>query len=318
MANELERSKRIIIGDEFEKEINPENLKYLKQYIRDAEIRGLSKTTIYNYKRDILQWMSYLVREQFNPVITEVTDDDLEEFIYYCKEEGNNACRLQRRMSPISEIFKFLRKKKIIKENPMEFLSRPKNGLPVVTQTFLTKEQIEHIRENLIEFDNLQLTTYFELSLSTMARKTAISNITWEQIDFDDMTIDDVLEKEGKIVVLYFNERTRDLLLRLKEDRKEKGIESPYVFLTKYKGKYNKADGDDLSTWAKKIGKSIGVPTLHCHDFRHSGATLKKNMGMDLEDVSILLNHQSTDVTKRFYIKEDKNKLAKKARQFDI
>ena len=32
-------------------------------------------------------------------------------------------------------------------------------------------------------------------------------------------------------------------------------------------------------------------------------------MGMALEDVSTLLNHQGTDVTRRFYIKEDKSKL---------
>ena len=44
---------------------------------------------------------------------------------------------------------------------------------------------------------------------------------------------------------------------------------------------------------------------MHPHDFRHSGATLLKNAGMSLEDVSVLLNHDSTDTTKKFYIKED-------------
>lgn len=174
MANELERSKRIIIGDEYEKEINEENLKYLKMYKRDMEIRGLSPKTIYNYEKDILQWFSYLVREQFNPSILDVTEEDIEEFIYYCKEEGNNASRLQRRMSPISELYKFLRKKKKIKENPMEFISRPKKGLPVVVQTYLTLDQVKTIRECLKEEDNLQLTTYFELSMSTMARRYSI------------------------------------------------------------------------------------------------------------------------------------------------
>ena len=32
-------------------------------------------------------------------------------------------------------------------------------------------------------------------------------------------------------------------------------------------------------------------------------------MGMALEDVSTLLNHQGTDVTRKHYIKEDKSKL---------
>lgn len=318
MANELERSKRIIIGEEYEKEINEENLKYLKMYKRDMEIRGLSPKTIYNYEKDILQWFSYLVREQFNPSILEVTEEDIEEFIYYCKEEGNNASRLQRRMSPISELYKFLRKKKKIKENPMEFISRPKKGLPVVVQTYLTLDQVKTIRDCLKEEDNLQLTTYFELSMSTMARKTAISNITWEQIDFDNMLINDVLEKEQRIVTLYFNEVTRDLLLQLKKKREEDGVDNKYVFLVKYNKEWKKADGDNLTLWAKKIGGYIGVPTLHCHDFRHSSASLKKNAGMPLEDVSSLLNHLSTDVTKKHYIKEDVSKKGEMARKYSI
>ena len=318
MANELERSKKIVIGHEYEDEINEDNLKLLKLYKRDMEIRGLSPTTIYGYERDLKQWMSYLVREQFNPSILDINEEDIEEFIYYCKEEGNNASRIQRRMSPISELYKFLRKKKKIKENPMEFISRPKKGLPVVIQTYLTLEQVKEIREHLKEENNLQLTTYFEISMSTMARKTAISNITWEQIDFDNMLIKDVLEKEQRLVTLYFNEITRDLLLALKKKREKENIKSKYVFLVKYNGEWSKADGDNLTKWAKKIGKYIDIPTLHCHDFRHSSASLKKNAGMPLEEVSSLLNHLSTDVTKKHYIKEDESKKGEMARKYSI
>jgi integrase len=53
----------------------------------------------------------------------------------------------------------------------------------------------------------------------------------------------------------------------------------------------------------------IGIHTLHPHDFRHSGATLLKNMGMDLEDISKLLNHKGLDVTQKHYIKVDPTRL---------
>lgn len=55
----------------------------------------------------------------------------------------------------------------------------------------------------------------------------------------------------------------------------------------------------------------IGEPTLHPHDFRHSYATLLKNEGVNLEDVSTMLNHSGTDVTKKFYIKTDTSKVRK-------
>ena len=73
-----------------------------------------------------------------------------------------------------------------------------------------------------------------------------------------------------------------------------------------------------LTDWCKVIGRLIDVPTLHPHDFRHSGATLLKNAGMALEDISLLLNHSSTDVTQQFYIKTDTKRLSKLKDEFQI
>lgn len=73
-----------------------------------------------------------------------------------------------------------------------------------------------------------------------------------------------------------------------------------------------------LNAWCKKIGTMIGVPTLHPHDFRHSGATLLRNAGMALEDVSVLLNHESTDTTKRFYIKQDTARISSLKNRFNL
>ena len=74
------------------------------------------------------------------------------------------------------------------------------------------------------------------------------------------------------------------------------------------RGNWQGVRASTLHSWCKKVGELIDVP-LHPHDFRHSGATLLKNMGMSLEDVSTLLNHAGTDVTRKHYIKEDKSKL---------
>jgi len=318
MANELKRSKRIKTKSASVEKINPENLKILKKYKMDMEIRELSKTTIYNYERDLIHWMSYLCENQFNSSVKDVDEDDIEEFIYYCKSEGNNTERIKRRMSSISALYKFLRRKKEVKENPMEFVARPKKGLPVVVQTYLTPKQVGDIREWLEEKDDILLKTYVELSLSTMARVTAISNITWEQVDYDMMVIADVLEKEGKIVDLYFDERTRDLLVELKEFRDRCGADTPYVFATKRMGQWDRAVTTTLANWCRTVGNAIGVETLHPHDWRHSSATLKKNAGMDLETVSTLLNHEGTDVTRKFYLKEDKSKLGAESRKYSV
>ena len=318
MANELKRSKRITFDGKFEEEINPINLKYLAKYKIDAELRGLSEKSIYNYERDLKQWMSYLNKEQFNASVLDVTDNDIEEFIYFCKQQGNNIERLKRRISSISNIYKFLRKKKEIKENPCEFLDRPKKGLPVVVQTFLTFDQYELMKQKLIDNGDLQLYVFAMLAIDTMGRVNALSNITWAQIDLNERTIDDVLEKEGKIVTLYFGEETKELLDQLKQYRQENNIDDKgYLFFSKEDGVDSVVAGT-LFKWTKKIGEMIGVPSLHPHDFRHSGAQLRKLRGMKIEDISALLSHSGLDVTRKHYLRQDKAEMRKKVDQFKI
>lgn len=306
-----ERSKRIVLHDEEKlKQINPETQKLMQKYKIDMSLRDLSPKSIYGYEKDLNQWFIYILDHQFNQCVTELSDDDITEFLYFCKQEGNNVERMKRRMAAISAFYKFLRKKKLIKENPTEFMDRPKKGIAVTVQTYLTPEQVDLMRTKLTEHGDLQLKTYAMFSLSTMARVNAIANLKWEQIDFEARECRDVLEKEGYIVELSFSNEVKDLLLELKKQREEKGINDyGWVFYSRYNSETKPISNGTLLEWCKKIGNMIGVPTLHCHDFRHSGATLLKNMGMSLEDISELLHHSGTDVTSKFYIKKDTSKI---------
>lgn len=315
-----ERSKRIMLYDKEKiKKINEDTQKLMKKYEIDMSLRELSPNTIYSYKKDLQQWFIYILDNQFNQSVLELTDDDITEFLYFCKQQGNNTERIKRRMASISAFYKFLRKKKLISENPVEFLDRPKKGQPIIVQTFLTSEQIVLLREKLIENGNLQLRTYALFSLSTMARVNAIANVKWEQIDFKDRVVSNVREKEGKIVDLFFSEEVKELLLALQEERVKNNINDyGYVFHTYRTAPNSPISNGTLNEWCKIIGKMIGVETLHPHDWRHSGASALKNAGMALEDVSALLNHASTDVTKKFYIKEDRRRISELKDKFII
>ena len=309
-----ERSKRISFDIPRDK-INKESVKFFNKYKIDMSIKELSEKTIYNYEMDLFAWFSYVYMFQDNKSILEVDEDDLTEYFYYRKSEGNNTRRLKRIMSSISAMYLYLKKKKISKENPMEFIDRPRKDNDVVVQTFLTQEQVDLMLTKLKEFD-LQIETYVVIGLSTMARVNALSNIKWKQIDWENMSVNGVLEKEGYIVDLDFDEYSKELLLRLKKEREEKGIDCEYVFISLYDKKYSNVTNSTCNDWCKKIGKLIGVPTFHNHDLRHSGATILKNNGAKLEDISKMLNHSSTDVTLKHYIKEDSSKLKESKAKF--
>lgn len=308
-----EKSKRILMYDKEKLEhINQETLKLFQKYQIDMSIRDLSVNSVEAYNADLRQWFIFMYDNQFNLSVLEATEDDLTEYYYWRKQHGNNVNRQKRVMASISAFYKFLRKKKLIKESPVEFIDRPKAGQPITVQTYLTKEQVQLMREKLKEYGDIQLQVYAFLSLTTMARVNAIANLKWDQIDFNERTCNNVLEKEGKIVELSFSKETKEYLEKLIQYRKENNInDHGWLFITPYVTDDKPIRNSTLNEWCKKIGNMIGIPTLHPHDFRHSYATLLKNEGVSLEDVSTMLNHSGTDVTKKFYIKVDTSKVRK-------
>ena len=315
-----ERSKRIIFYDKEKlKLINPENLKLWQKYRMDLTLRDLSPGTIEGYRNDLEQRFIFILDNQSNQVVTELTEDEVTEFFFFCKMEGNNTARMKRRMSSISAFYKFLRKKRLIIENPMEFFDRPKRGVPIAVQTFLTKEQVDLLRQKLEELGNIQLQTYVMFSLSTMARRNAIAHIRWDMIDFENRMVCNVTEKEGKIVDLFFSEEVKELLLKLKAHREEKGIKDyGWVFCTSKSTETKSVANSTMTEWAHYAGSLIGIDTLHPHDFRHSAATLLKNAGMALEDIATLLNHQSTETTVRHYLKVDTHRISQLKDKFSF
>lgn len=306
-----ERSKRICMYDKDKLEhINPETLKLFNKYLIDMSIRDLSENTIEAYKSDLYQWFIYMHDNQFNLSVTEATDEDLEEYFYWRKQQGNNVNRQRRVMSSISAFYKFLRKKKLIKESPTEFLERPKQGMPIMKQTFLTLNQVNELRQKLEEYGDIQLYTYIMFGLSTMARVNAMAHLRWEQVDIDERMCIDVLEKEQKLVDLYFSEEVADLLKKLRQYRIDNNIDDHgWVFITPFVTDEKCIQNGTLNEWCKKAGKMIGVPTLHDHDLRHSGSNLLKEAGMDIQDIAELLHHESTETTVKHYLTINKKKV---------
>ena len=306
------RNDRIVIRREPSKlaRINSTSAHYLQKYKVDMSLRNLALGTICRYEESLQQWFIFILDYQNNKDVRTITDDDITEFLFYCKSHGNNSERIKFYIASISAFYRYLRKKRVITENPVEFVDRPKRGMRITTQTYLTPEQVAVMREKLIANKDVQLRLYATLSLSTMARVSAIASLRWEQVDLDNKVIHNVKEKENKIVDLYFSDEVKCLLLQLREQRAAKNRDDHGWVLYTGRNKNKPIAVSTLDTWCKKIGKMIGTPTLHHHDFRHSGATLLKNAGMPLEDVSVLLNHESTETTKKFYIKQDTKRIS--------
>ncbi|TVX86080.1 tyrosine-type recombinase/integrase [Paenibacillus agilis] len=326
---------RYVTKEKLEK-VSDENKIHIQKYFNYKNM-NLSDSSKVSYESDFNQWLVF-INDKFGKgslatedILRMLKDEDgiedmvdlIEDYIAFCVTVlGNNERRIQRRLSSISSFFLYLLKKRRIKSNPLDYIERPSvraGEKPQITQTYLTEAQVEQIRKHFKKTDDIQLELYFELSLSTMLRVNAISNIKVDQIDFETGMITGIKEKEGYIVDGYCSDVTMKLIKKWLDYRKENDIESEYLFITKYSGEWKQVSKNTLQTvWTKKIGKIIDIPELHPHDFRHSGSSLLFNKGMSLEDVQELLNHRSPDTTLKHYIKRDMKKLQDAKKKFEL
>lgn len=320
------RNYKVYATPEKIEKVNPQNKELIRKYFVFKNM-NLSDSSRKSYESDFNQWLVYIMENYNNQFLLDMDNEDtvdmIEDYVAFCTSVlGNNERRIQRRMSSISSFYLYLRKKRKIKENPLDFLDRPKVGAgekPQVKQTFLTQDEVSKIRKGLKEMKDIQLEMFFEFGISTMARVNAICNVKIEQIDFSTNRIERVLEKEGYEVTLFASGRCMELIKKWLDFRKRNNIENEYLFLAKRGSTYEKVHKSTMQqTWIKKIGAIINNPDLHVHDLRHSGSNLLFHSGMSLESVSKLLSHKSTAVTQSHYLQINYNAIQDEKAKFEI
>jgi len=284
--------------------------------------RNLSETSRKAYINDFQSFFVYILKNHENKYLFDIDVEDaaelIDDYISFCMSVlGNSERRVSRRTSSISSLYIFYKKRRKIKENPVDLLERVRaaSGQYVADHVFLTLEQVELIREGIRENPDTQLELYFELSLYTMARISAICSIRLDQIDLERKVITGVKEKEGYIVDLFLSEKVKELIIAWLNERKSSEVESDLLFCTR---NGTEAKSTIQSSYVKKLSNYAGVRGVTAHCLRRTGSSLRRKAGMALEDISKLLNHRSTAVTQQFYIEEDFAKLQDEAEKFDI
>lgn len=299
----VDKSRRIFI----EGNINPKNLIMYNMYKGYNELKGLSNKTIKTYEYDLFQWFKYLNSFQEDKLYYEVTEEDIEEFLMYCKINGNEVSRIQRRCAAISSFYIFLRRKKKVDNNPLEFIERPRKKLFVRNKHFLKLDQVNELKANLDILDDIVAQTFVLLAINTAARNNALRNIKWQDIDWEEREIQ-VIEKGPKLVTLYFSKDVKQQLLKLKKHHEELKVDIPHIFITKYRGVYKHCGKNMPGEWVRRAGKLIGIEDLTPHSLRRTAATLLYHNGVDLLTVSQVLNHNDTSTT-LIYLQANKKKL---------
>ena len=279
----------------------------LEKFIYYEEvILGKSYNTIKSYKKDILQFIEYIDKNEGIKDFDEVEIITFRSFIAYLNSDSNENDEkssssvgkrsINRKISALRTFFKYLNEQEIIKNNKVGYISMPKfeKGLPTV----LNKDDIDKIRAviNTDKITGVRDRLIVELLYSSGIRASELIDMSEHMINMSEREIR-VIGKGNKERITFFSQNAEKWLkhyINLKK-RDYKNYDSSVIFVNSRGEKLNSRSLRRLITdYAKKADINKEVTP---HVFRHSFATTLLNKGVDIRYLQELLGHSSISTT---------------------
>ena len=281
---------------------------YFKDYITMLRVeRNVSAHTIDAYKRDLKQYLEYLLSKGIKS-LHDISSKHIRDYVRKLNNTGLAAKSIARIISSIRSYHNFLSSEKIIKENPALNLDSPK--IPKKLPEVLSEKEISNITESVD--DSYQFAkrdkAIIEMLYSCGIRVTELCDLETSNLFFDDDLIR-VMGKGSKERLLPIGGRAKRFLNDYLINTRHKLIKktsSSSVFVSRNGKPLTRAMINNiLKKWclASGITKSVSPHTL-----RHSFATHLLEGGADLRFVQALLGHSDISTT-QIYTHLDKHHL---------
>ena len=279
----------------------------LEKFIYYEEvILGKSYNTITSYKKDILQFIEYIDKNEGIKDFDEVEIITFRSFIEYFNSDINENDEkssssvgkrsINRKISALRTFFKYLNEQEIVKNNKVGYISMPKfeKGLPTV----LNKDDIDKIRAviNTDKITGVRDRLIVELLYSSGIRASELIDMSEHMINMSEREIR-VIGKGNKERITFFSQNAEKWLKHYIDLKKRdyKNYDSSVIFVNSRGEKLNSRSLRRLITdYAKKADINKEVTP---HVFRHSFATTLLNKGVDIRYLQELLGHSSISTT---------------------
>jgi integrase/recombinase XerD len=289
----------------------------IEQFLRYIQFeKGLSKNTVSAYKNDLYQYFIFL--NSINKKVDNVTSEDISDFLWKLKQKNLKSSSMYRKTACIVQFHKFLVMEEITKNDPIEFLSRPKlyRKLPQV----LSVEEVERILNYIPEkkFNDIRNKAIIELIYAAGLRVSEAVGITFDNINLESHFVK-VRGKGGKERIVPIGKKCVSAIkdwLKIRKQKFSNKISSQndiYVFLSKLGRPISRIGfWQELKNYVKKAGITKDVSP---HTLRHSFATHMLKYGADLRVVQELLGHSDISTT-QIYTHIDKEHLKEVHKKF--
>jgi len=257
--------------------------------------KGLSKSTIDSYRRDLRRYLSFLNRQRLD--ILRVSRKEITAFLGELRYKGLSPASVARGLSAIRCLHRFLISEGKAEIDPTENLERPK-GFIRLPKT-LSVEEVDNLlkRPDPKERLGLRDKAMLELLYATGMRASELVSIKLQNINLEVGYIV-TLGKGSKERVIPIHEKAVALIKDYLRDARQKLLkdrDSPYLFLGQGGRPLTRERfWQIIKGYALKAGiKKRVFP----HLLRHSFASHLLEHGADLRSVQLMLGHSDISTT---------------------
>jgi integrase/recombinase XerC len=268
--------------------------------------RGLSERTLMAYQRDLDQLLGFLEIEKIDQP-NQVTQHHIRAFIAQRHRQGLGGKSLQRLLSAIRSLYKWMLREGIAEHNPASPVRAPKS--PRHLPATLDADSIGQLLD--IPCDTplaIRDKAIMELFYSSGLRLSELASLHWDQLDLPSGMVT-VTGKGNRSRMVPVGRIAVEALLEWRKARTAfASFEEPHVFVSK-QGKpiATRTIQTRIRYWAKHQGMPQNI---YPHLLRHSFASHMLESSGDLRAVQELLGHADISTT-QIYTHLDFQHLAK-------
>ena len=278
--------------------------------------RGLSENSIAAYRSDLEDFSDWL-KEQGKNSYSEVSRDDIIDFLGARKEQEMEPSSLARRLVAIKVFFRYLAQEKFIPDNITSVMDSPKLGR--ILPEFITAVEVDALMNvwSLEDRDFLAIRNraILELMYACGLRVSEVAALNVSSVNLDDRVIRGVGKGSKERIVPVGHLALRALGRYLKEARPYllKSPDEPTLFLSRLG---RRLDRERIWGSIKETARLAGITkNVHPHTLRHSFASHLLENGADLRVIQEMLGHADIATT-QIYTHIDQRRLLEVQRKF--
>ena len=258
--------------------------------------RSASSQTVQTYEESLREFESYISLRDSGLSLQAVDADLIRDWMESLMDKGNTASTINKKLSALRSFYRFSLKRGLVEKDPAHVVTGPKKSKPL--PQFLREGEMDKLLDQLEwgnDYKDVRARTILLLLYEAGLRRSELTGLNDSNIDFNERQLK-VTGKRNKQRIIPFGEELAEALSKYIAMRDEQFENSEgAVFLDDKGGRITGAQVYNIVR--KNLSLVTSLKKRSPHVLRHSFATAMLNNGAGLEDVRLLLGHESVATT---------------------